>query len=129
MYDCFTDGVEDESFNCDINYIQNDISKLTLHDIHNKQDKAYVEENRNDKPCIGGLSQVTRPCDHGESHVTLDSENGEVNRTCNRQESEDYIPPDNGYFDLLPVRNLKNRSSGCLIIIELCLEKACLQGF
>ena len=106
---CFTDGVEDEIFNCDIDSIQSDISKLTLHNTHNKSHQPSVEEIKNDKAYVKGHGQVTRPCDHGDGHVTKDCESGEVNRIVNRQESEDYIPPDNGYFDLLPVSYQKKR--------------------
>ena len=106
MFKCIADGVEDESFNCDINNIQNDIRNLTLHDTHSQQDKSCIAHTKNDKPCVEGLSHMTKPYDHGDGHVTQDLENGEVNRTVIRQESEDCIPSDNGYFDLLPVRNI-----------------------
>ena len=73
-----------DSHSSDIEVLQDGVNKLSL-DIDKSHDRSS--------------DQV-----HG--HVTRDQNNGQVEGVIARQESEETIPSDNGFFDLLPVREM-----------------------
>ena len=71
-----------DSHSSDIEVLQDGVNKLSL-DIDKSHDRS---------------------CDKEHGHVTTDQNNGQVEGVIARQESEETIPSDNGFFDLLPVR-------------------------